>query len=290
MLMVTLLAMAMANQFVKPINQLIGSARRVAAGELNAVAQLASDDELGELAQSFNAMVNSLRTQTNLVEQKNQENEQLLLSVFPAAIAKRLKKGEKDIAEDVSNVAVLFSELTGFGKLSATLTAYEIVAILNDLVTAFDEAAERHGMEKIKTIGDTYIAVCGLSIPYLDHNKRAIDFTLEMLAIIRRFNSERDFHLNIRLGISSGDVVAGIVGRNKFIYDVWGDTINIANALRSACPPGSILVATAVCRRLQDLYEFEPLAELEVNGKAKLSAWRLKSTQPPVQVESVNVK
>lgn len=173
--------------------------------------------------------------------------------MFPAAIAKRLKKGEKDIAEDVSNVAVLFSELTGFGKLSATLTAYEIVAILNDLVTAFDEAAERHGMEKIKTIGDTYMAVCGLSIPYLDHDKRAIDFALEMLAIIRRFNSERDFHLNIRLGISSGDVVAGIVGRNKFIYDVWGDTINIANALRSACPPGSILVATAVYRRLQDL-------------------------------------
>lgn len=289
MLLVTLIAMAMAYLFVKPINKLIASARKVTAGELTAIASLETEDEFGELAKSFNAMVRSLRTQTNLVEQKNQENEQLLLSVFPAAIAKRLKRGEKDIAEDVSNVAVLFSELTGFSKLSASLTAYEIVAILNDLVTAFDEAAERYGMEKIKTIGDSYLAVCGLSVPYLDHDKRAIDFALEMLAILRRFNHERDFRLNLRIGINSGDVVAGIVGRNKFIYDVWGDTINIANALRAACPPGSILVAQSVHHRLHDLYEFEPMGELVTNGKAKLNAWRLKNTQLSVQAEELGI-
>ncbi|BFM38878.1 cyclase, putative [Synechocystis sp. LKSZ1] len=289
MLLVTLIAMAMAYLFVKPINRLIESARKVAAGELTAIAPLETEDEFGELAKSFNAMVRSLRTQTNLVEQKNQENEQLLLSVFPAAIAKRLKRGEKDIAEDVSNVAVLFSELTGFSKLSASLTAYEIVAILNDLVTAFDEAAERYGMEKIKTIGDSYLAVCGLSVPYLDHDKRAIDFALEMLAIIRRFNHERDFQLNIRIGINSGDVVAGIVGRNKFIYDVWGDTINLANALRAVCPPGSILVAQGVHHRLHDLYEFEAMGELVANGKTKLNAWRLKTTQLSVQSEGLGI-
>ncbi|MBW4520369.1 MAG: HAMP domain-containing protein [Scytolyngbya sp. HA4215-MV1] len=289
MLLVTLLAMAMAYLFVKPINQLIDSARKVAAGELTAIVPLEAEDEFGDLAKSFNAMVRSLRTQTNLVEEKNRENEQLLLSVFPAAIAKRLKRGEKDIAEDVSNVAVLFSELTGFSKLSASLTAYEIVAILNDLVTAFDEATERYGMEKIKTIGDSYLAVCGLSVPYLDHDKRAIDFALEMLTIIRRFNHERDFQLNIRIGINSGDVVAGIVGRNKFIYDVWGDTINVANALRSVCPPGSILVAQTIHHRLQDLYEFEAMGEMLANGKTKLNAWRLKSTQLTVQAEGLGI-
>jgi len=159
LLTVTLLAMALAHLFVKPINELIVSARQVAAGELETIDIVESGDEFGELTQSFNAMVTSLRTQTNLVAQKSQENEQLLLSIFPTAIAKRLKQGEKDIAEDISNVAVLFSDLTGFSKLSATLTAYEIVGILNDLVTAFDDAAERHGMEKIKTIGDSYLAV-----------------------------------------------------------------------------------------------------------------------------------
>jgi class 3 adenylate cyclase len=289
MLLVTLIAMAMAYLFVKPINKLIESARKVAAGELTAITPLATENEFGELAKSFNAMVASLRTQTNLVAQKNQENEQLLLSVFPAAIAKRLKRGEKDIAEDVSNVAVLCSELTGFSKLSASLTAYEIVAILNDLVTAFDEVSERYGMEKIKTIGDSYLAVCGLSVPYLDHDKRAIDFALEMLTIIRRFNHERDFQLNIRIGINSGDVVAGIVGRNKFIYDVWGDTINLANGLRVVCPPGSILVAQTVHQRLHDLYEFEAMGEMIANGKTKLNAWRLKHPQLVKQVEELDI-
>ena len=280
MLLVIILAMAMSSFFVKPINQLIESARKVASGQLDEIATLDTKDEFGELAHSFNAMVVSLRDQTNLVEEKNRENEQLLLSIFPAAIAKRLKQGEKNIAESVSNVTVLFSDLTGFSKLSDSLTAYEIVSILNDLVTIFDETAERYGMEKIKTIGDSYMAVCGLSIPYLDHDKRAIDFAIEMQAIVRRFSQERSFQLNISLGINSGDIVAGIVGRNKFIYDVWGDTINIASALKSACPEGAIVVSGDIYNRLSDLYEFVALAAKVENGKDILKAWQLKSTVP----------
>lgn len=287
MLLVTLLAMGLAYFFVKPINQLIQNARKVEAGQLDAIAPLDTDDEFGELARSFNAMVRSLRAQTSLVEEKNQENEQLLLSIFPAAIAKRLKRGEKNIAESVSNVAVLFSDLTGFSKLTDSLSAYETVGILNDLVSAFDEAAERYGMEKIKTIGDSYMAVCGLSVPYLDYDKRAIDFALEMLTIVRRFNHERGFQLNVSVGINSGDTVAGIVGRNKFIYDVWGNTINVASALKSACPPGAILVSEEVRNHLYDLYEFEPVeAAMLENGKGPLKAWRLRSIQSPNRTEA----
>jgi class 3 adenylate cyclase len=281
MLLVVLLAMAMASLFVKPIHQLIESARKVAAGELDAIAVSENQDEFGELAESFNLMVASLHEQTVLVEAKNRENEQLLLSIFPAAIAKRLKQGEKNIAESASNVTVLFSDLTGFSKLSDSLTAYETVSILNDLVTSFDETADRYGMEKIKTIGDSYMAVCGLSVPYLDHDKRAIDFALEMQAIVRRFSQERGFQLNISLGINSGDIVAGIVGRNKFIYDVWGDTINIASALKSACPEGAILVSHDIYNRLCDLYEFVPLVPLTDKSEDRqnlLNAWQLKST------------
>jgi class 3 adenylate cyclase len=277
MLLVTLLAMGLAYFFVKPINQLIENARKVEAGQLNAIAPMDTNDEFGELARSFNAMVQSLRAQNSLVEEKNQENERLLLSIFPAAIAKRLKSGEKNIAESASNVAVLFSDLTGFAKLSDSLTAHETVGILNDLVSSFDEAAERYGIEKIKTIGDSYMAVCGLSVPYLDHDKRAIDFALEMLKIVRRFNHERGFELNVSVGINSGDTVAGIVGKNKFIYDVWGDTINIASALKSACPPGSILVSEDVHNHLYDLYKFEPMEATVENGKEPLKAWRLRS-------------
>ncbi|MGF1567406.1 MAG: adenylate/guanylate cyclase domain-containing protein [Nodosilinea sp.] len=287
LLLVTLLAMGLAHLFVKPIQNLIASARKVADGELETIPALETEDEFGELGRSFNAMVQSLRTQTNLVEQKNQENEQLLLSVFPAAIAKRLQRGEKHIAEDLSNVAVLFADLTGFAKLSATLSAYESVSILNDLVSAFDETAERYGMEKIKTIGDSYLAVCGLSVPYLDHDKRAIDFGLDVLGIIRRFNLERGFQLNVQIGISSGDVVAGIVGRNKVIYDVWGDTINLASSLKDNCPPGGILVSQAVYQRLSDLYQFEAMGDLDGNGSGQRPAWRLKSTRLPIDTEEL---
>lgn len=279
MLLVTVLAMALAHLFVKPINQLIQSARRVEAGDLDTIAQLETDDEFGELATSFNAMVQSLKAQTHLVEEKNQENEQLLLSIFPASIAKRLKRGEKNIAESASNVSVLFSDLTGFSKLSDSLSAQECVALLNELVTAFDEAAERYGMEKIKTIGDSYMAVCGLSVPYLDHDKRAVDFALEMLSIVRRFNHERGYRLNVSVGINAGDVVAGIVGSNKFIYDVWGDTINIASALKTSCPPGSVLISEEVYARLGDLYEFKAVEAAIENGKGSLKAWQLTSMQ-----------
>lgn len=284
MLLVTLVAMGLAYIFVKPINKLIANARKVGDGQMDAIAPLESQDEFGELAQSFNAMVRNLRTQTNVIEEKNRENEQLLLSIFPAAVAKRLKNGDKDIAEDVSNVSVVFSDLTGFTKLSESMTAYELVATLNHLVTAFDEATERYGIEKIKTIGDSYMAVCGLLVPYIDHDKRAVDFALEMIAIVRRFNHERGFKLNIQIGINSGDVVAGIIGRNKLIYDVWGNTINVASDMKSACPPGSILVCQDIYNRLHDLYDFEQFG-VEANGKEKLVAWRLKSTQQAVSAK-----
>lgn len=277
--LVTLLAMWLSSLFVKPINKLISSARKIGAGEIDAIAPLNSEDEFGELAKSFNAMVRSINTQTHLVEEKSRENEQLLLSVFPAGVAKRLKSGEKDIAETVSNVSVLLSELTGFSKLSESMTGYEIVTTLNDLVIAFDEAAERYGMEKIKTMGDSYMAVCGISVSCIDHDKRALEFALEMLAILRRFNHERGFKLNIRIGINSGDVVAGIVGRNKFIYDVWGDTINVAGEMKSVCPPGAILVSEEVFHRLHDLYEFEKAPVAETNGKEHKSAWQLKEVR-----------
>jgi class 3 adenylate cyclase len=230
-------------------------------------------------------MVLSLRNQQELVEQKNQENEHLLLSVFPTSIAKRLQRGDKHIAEDISNVAVLFSDLSGFSKLAGSLTASESVAILNDLVAGFDDAADLHGIEKIKTIGDSYLAVCGLSAPYLDHDKRAIDFAIEMLGVVRRFNLERGLQLGIKIGINSGDIVAGIVGKSKVIYDIWGETVNHAVLLKEVCPPGAILVSQSVHHRLEDLYEFEEIGSLENRHPAALKAWRLKGNLIPLNSE-----
>lgn len=283
-LLVTLLAMALAHLFVKPVQQLIESARKVSSGELASIPELNSNDEFGELGRSFNAVVQSLQTQTALVDQKNQENERLLFSVFPKAIARRLQRGETQISEEVTNVAVLFSDLKGFSKLVSSLSAYESLAILNDLVASFDDLAEKFGLEKVKTIGDSYLAVCGLSVPYLDHDKRAADFAIEMLGILRRFNLERGFQLGIQIGIHSGDIVAGIVGKSRVVYDIWGDTVKQAHALSQACPCGSVLVSDIVHHRLEDLYPFEASTAAD-NGQDGLKAWRLLNASLPVSSE-----
>lgn len=276
-LLITLLAMALAHLFVKPVQQLIESARRVSSGELKGIPDLKSKDEFGELAQSFNGMVQSLQTQTALVDQKNQENERLLFSVFPPAIAKRLQRGETQIAEEVTNVAVLFADLKGFSKLVSSLSAYESLAILNDLVGSFDDLAERFGLDKIKTIGDSYLGVCGLSVPYLDHDKRAMDMAIEMLSLLRRFNLDRNLHLGIQIGIHSGDIVAGIVGKSRVVYDVWGETVKHAYLLSQASNLGSVLVSDIVHHRLGDLYSFERITTVPPEH-AQASAWRLTNT------------
>lgn len=284
-LLITMVAMGLAHLFVRPINTLITSARRVAAGELDTIPPIDSGDEFGELGRSFDSMVQSLRSQRKLVEQKNRENEQLLLSVFPAAIARRLQRGEKQIADDVANVAVMYADVSGFSKLSTSLTAFESVAILNDLISAFDDASQRHAIEKIKTIGDSYLAVCGLSAPYLDHDRRMIDCAIDLLTIVRRFNLERDLQLALRIGIHSGDIMAGIVGKNKVVYDIWGDTVRRAVALKDACPPGSILVSAAVHQRLDDLHAFE--AWPAAAGADKDGAWRWKGGAVPAEADAL---
>ncbi len=286
---ITLVAMWLTAIFVKPINTLIKSARKVGAGEFDAVVKSGSQDEFGDLANSFNQTIDSLRAETKLIERENRENEALVLNIFSPAIAKRLKQGDREIADQISNVSVLFSDIDQFTKLTKSMSPQEVVSLLNELVTAFDEMTDKYGLEKIKTIGDGYMAVCGLTVQRLDHDKRTVDFALEMLAFLRRFNYEKGLHLEMEIGINSGDVVAGVIGKSKLLYDVWGDTVNIANRLKSACTPGAIFVSQNICDRLHDLYDFEQVGEIQEPGKEKLVAWQLKSSHLTVSVREEEV-
>ncbi len=277
-LLVTLIASILSYYFVRPIRILIDGFRQVGKGNTDVKVKVKSKDEFRELANSFNEMVNNLDHQKKLVQQKNQENEELLLSILPEPVAQRVKKGEESIGDSFSNVTVLFADLGGFIELSETLPASETVGFLNDLVSAFDDAAEKHGVEKVKTIGSSYMAVSGLSVPRLDHAKRIIDFAKDLLRIIRRFNHEKNTNLQIRIGVNSGSVVAGIVGKDKFIYDLWGDTVNIANRLQSQGEWNTIQVTQNVHNRIAEFIEdFEPVEEMEMAGKGKLPVW---STKP----------
>lgn len=275
-LVVTLVASVLSYYFVAPIRALIDGFRQVGKGNTDVRIRVKSQDEFHELATSFNEMVDNLALQKKLVQQKNQENEELLLSILPEPVARRVQQGEENIGDSFSNVTVLFADLGGFVELSETLSASETVSLLNSLVGAFDDAAEKHGVEKVKTIGSSYMAVSGLSVPRLDHAKRIIDFARDMLRIVRRFNQERNMNLKLRIGVNSGSVVAGIVGQEKFIYDLWGDTVNTANHLRSQGEWNTIQVTQNVHNRIAEFIDdFEPVDELAVSGR-KMPVWSSK--------------
>jgi class 3 adenylate cyclase len=275
---ITLVSMVLSTMFIKPITILIENAKNLSKGNIEALVPLTSQDEFGQLDAAFQEMVNSLQSKTAVIEEKNRENEELLLNIFPPSIARRLKSGEKDIADHVANVTVLFADVTGFTGLSESMAVDDAVKILNDLVTAFDDATERFGIEKIKTSGDNYMAVCGLSSPRLDHTNRMVDFAVEVRSLVRRFNYERGHKLDIKISIHSGDVIAGVVGRKKVTYDVWGDTVNTASIMLSqlSSEPGSILVSQSVYTYLQDLHEFEWVTDLSHHPEDAMTVWRLK--------------
>ena len=279
-LLVTLIASILSYYFIRPIRTLIDGFRQVGKGNTDVKIKVKSKDEFRELANSFNEMVDSLDHQKKLVQEKNEENEELLLSILPEPIAERVKKGEEDIGDSFSNVTVLFAELGGFVELSETLPASTTIGMLNNLVASFDNAAEKHGVEKHKTIGSGYMSVCGLSVPRLDHAKRTIDFAKDMLRIVRRFNQEKNTDLKLRIGVNSGSVIAGIVGKDKFIYDLWGDTVNVASRLQSNGEWDTIQVSENVHNRIAEFIEdFEPVKNAEMSGEEKFPVWSTKPYQ-----------
>ena len=272
-LIVTGIAAFFSHQFVRPIRKLMAGFKKVGAGQTDTKVIVKAKDEFRTMAHSFNEMVDNLHHQRQLVARREKENEKLLLSILPEPIANRLKDGEEEIADSFPNVTVLFADLSGFTELTDTLSADETVSFFNDLVIAFDEAAEVYGVEKVKTIGSGYMAVSGLSVPRIDHSKRVVDFALEMIRILRSFNRDRNMNLKIRIGINSGEVVAGIVGKSKFIYDLWGDTVNIAHRLQVRGAEDVVQVTEDVYNSLTDIYDFKPVPDIEIPGKGKIKTW-----------------
>jgi class 3 adenylate cyclase len=268
-------ALLMTRLILRPVKVLADAAQRVAAGDLTANAEWKSEDELGMLCSTFNSMTKSIREKTNLIEQKNRENEALLLNILPGEIAERLKAGEGEIADRFADVTVLFGDLVAFTTLAASMSADEIVEMLNGLFSRFDRVANDLGIEKIKTIGDCYMAVCGLPSPRSDHAERIAHMALRMLEEVRAYGKEKGLGLQMRIGLNSGPVVAGVIGTSKFIYDLWGDTVNLASRMESTGVPGEIQVTRSVYERLQGRFQFEDRGVIQVKGKGEIETWLL---------------
>ena len=218
-----------------------------------------------------------------LIEREQERSEALLLNVLPALIADRLKGGE-EVVDAFDDVSVLFADIVDFTPFSATLSPHELVTFLNDVFSRFDDLAEKHGLEKIKTMGDAYMVVGGVPTPLADHPGRAAAMALDMRDEVVRMSERLGRTIRLRIGLHTGPVVAGIIGRRKFSYDLWGDTVNTASRMQATATPGKIHVTEAVHERLSTRYLFEGPTILPVKGKGEMPTYCL--TGRPATLET----
>lgn len=225
-------------------------------------------------------------------ERLARENERLLLNILPGPIAQRLRDGEPLIADRFDDVTLLFADIVDFTRLSSRLTPNELVSALNDVFSAFDDLVEHYRLEKVKTIGDAYMVVGGLVEPAPDHTARVTSMALDLAQCIGDIEAARRLGIAFRVGVHCGPVVAGVIGTKKFIYDIWGDTVNLASRMESHGVPGRVQVTHAVRERLGDAFRFETRGLIDIKGKGPTPTWFVldrDATATPVDVAATPV-
>jgi adenylate cyclase len=208
-----------------------------------------------------------------LIEQE--KSERLLLNVLPKPIAERLKEAPDVIADAFKEVTVLFADIVGFTPLAERISPGEVVGLLNQVFSAFDRLAEERGLEKIKTIGDAYMVAGGLPVPRPDHAEAVAEMALAMRDEIQRLAKSTGMPLDLRIGVDSGPVVAGVIGKRKFSYDLWGDIVNTASRMESHGVPGEIQVTPRTHERLRDWFSFVERGKVPIKGKGEMTAYLL---------------
>lgn len=209
------------------------------------------------------------------VIKEQEKSDRLLLSILPEPIATKLKNGQSSIADGFAEVTILFADIVGFTKLSQQVSPEELVKLLNEIFSAFDQLTGRHGLEKIKTIGDAYMVVGGLPDPRNDHAESIAEIALDMQQEVAKFNAKHNMEINIRIGINTGAAIAGVIGTKKFIYDLWGDAVNTASRMESHGIPGAIQVTESTYNLLKHKYQLESRGNINVKGKGEMITYLL---------------
>lgn len=279
---VCLLSLFLAQIFVRPLRRLKAAAQRIAAGEEGVQVDAGSSDELADVANAFNDMSRSLQVKSQLIEQQEKANEQLILSFMPEGMADRYKHGDEAITQDSDDVTVVFADIVGFEELALSLSSDEAIARLNDLIRTFDEAAERHGVERVRTTRQSYLASCGLATPRVDNARRAVEFALELDAILERYSAQQGVELGLRAGLDSGKVTSGLIGRARVVYDMWGDAVSLAFRVQGDSDEPGIYVTQRVADRLPDSIPVHPAGDVHTQSGPQ-RVWKIES--PVVVVE-----
>jgi class 3 adenylate cyclase len=256
LMVITLVVMVLATSFVRPMNDLVSRVQRFGAGDHEVDFEGTSADEIGDLTQSFRELVESARTQTRLIEEVTRENERLLGNILPRRLAQQVRQGSAEQHETVLEVSVIFSELRGLAELSQKRSPAECVSVLREYLAAADEAGGNHQAERIKTMGDTYMAAVGLSAPLLNHVQRAVKYARELRSAVARIAQMEDAELELIVGISSGPVITNVVHQEELLFQLWGEAVINADYARDHAEPGQIVVTDSVRAALAEKYRF----------------------------------
>ncbi|MEG5032032.1 adenylate/guanylate cyclase domain-containing protein [Microcoleus sp. AT3-D2] len=293
LILAILVGILTARRIIHPVERLTTASEAIAEGNLNQQVEVSSIVELGKLANVFNSMTKQLKDSLNALHLANEElearveqrtgelrqekerSEQLLLNILPAEIADRLMRTNESPAEHFEEATILFADIVGFTSISARIEPLQLVAGLNQIFSAFDQLTEKYGLEKIKTIGDAYMVVGGLPVPRPDHAEAIANMALDMQVYMQDVQNIFGESLQIRMGINTGPVIAGVIGIKKFIYDLWGDAVNVASRMESHGKPGYIQVTDATYLKLQNKYLLEPRGAIEVKGRGEMMTYWL---------------
>jgi len=271
-----LIAALVAGRFIGPITALASAAEEVSSGNTTVELPVKSKDEIGHLTENFNQMVVNLRDQREAIEQKVAENKKLLLNVLPSPIAERLKSGESNIADAYPSASIIFTDLVGFTAWSKGMPPMTVLTMLDELFGSFDLVAEALGVEKIKTMGDAYMAVCGLPTPNENHPQIMAELALGILGELKVFNRRNGTAMKMRIGLHCGPVVAGVIGTSKFIYDLWGESVNMASRMESTGIPNQIQISDNFYKALNGKYETKLRGEITIKGAGLVKTYMLR--------------
>ncbi|MGK7923351.1 MAG: adenylate/guanylate cyclase domain-containing protein, partial [Trichodesmium sp.] len=276
-----------------PVMLLSDASREIAGGQLNQKIEVTRVNELEILAESFNLMAKQLQEsflelektnaelekrveeRTAELQESHEKSDRLLMNILPEPIAFKLKHDTSAIADYFEESTILFSDIVGFTPLAAKISPIKLVDLLNQIFSQFDHIAEFYGLEKIKTIGDAYMVAGGLPVPKKNHAEAIANMALDMQQEIIKFTTDIGQKFQIRIGINSGPVVAGVIGKKKFIYDLWGDAVNVASRMESSGEPGKIQVTSHTYDLLKEQYIFAERGIIRVKGRGEMMTYWL---------------
>ena len=269
----TFLALACAGLFMSPLRQVIAGMHAASSGNEAARIEIRGNDEFAELARGYNAMADAIKQRDSRLVEAEREKGELLHSMYPAGVAERVRSGAEVTAETISNVTVAVTLIDGLDVLAADRSALEVRAILNALLDSLNNAAASHGVEPLRSVGESYIGVCGLSSPYLDHATRTLAWARTATLALERMGEEWAKSVSLRFGLASGEIDVLLITRGHAAYDIWGHTLGIARRIVQEADPGCVRVSESTYALLTDVDGFEPCPPIETPAFGTIMTW-----------------